>query len=287
MKNLKRTTKEPKSFLQQIINSKKQDNKGRLQALQSDIEKKFDEYDEKSHKGELHTIKAQWDYDSKQKDSDGNFLYHQYDNSATKISALRADIIKENNGEIVLTCPVCERQDATDLDHYLPREKFPEYSIHPYNLIPTCHRCNNKKGELWCEGGARLIFNAYYDAVTDEALFDVKVSIENKLPKIILTLKDFISPIKEETRIALSTIDKLELLPLFNKQINEGLKKESVNIKALKNQLNPLTRNILSVITDLYTEMIETTNDINNLNKILYTTISQDNTLKEWIEKEL
>jgi hypothetical protein len=37
----------------------------------------------------------------------------------------------------------------TDLDHYLPKSLYPHLSIHPYNLIPTCHACNSwRKGDI-------------------------------------------------------------------------------------------------------------------------------------------
>ncbi|WP_371069327.1 hypothetical protein [Sediminibacillus sp. JSM 1682029] len=42
-------------------------------------------------------------------------------------------------------CPICGYRTVDSLDHYLPKEKYPIFSISPINLIPTCMGCNKKK----------------------------------------------------------------------------------------------------------------------------------------------
>jgi hypothetical protein len=34
---------------------------------------------------------------------------------------------------------------STELDHYLNRDQFPQFAGNPYNIIPVCRNCNNKK----------------------------------------------------------------------------------------------------------------------------------------------
>jgi hypothetical protein len=52
-------------------------------------------------------------------------------------------------------CPACNGQkpdlvhssQASDVDHFFPKEKYPFLSVHPENLIPICSTCNtNAKG---------------------------------------------------------------------------------------------------------------------------------------------
>lgn len=195
---------------------------------------------------------------------------------------MRAEIIENNDGKITLTCPICGRQDATDLDHYIPRQILPEFSIHPFNLIPTCHRCNNKKGILWLESGNRLIFNAYYDAVTDEELFNVNVVIRNKLPEISLTLKTFNPPIKYATQIALTTIEKLGLLLIFQEEINKNLKDETMRIKILKRNNTDI-----DFIKSVYSDMADEEQNVNDLKRILFKTIAYEPTLTKWLEQNI
>ena len=51
-------------------------------------------------------------------------------------------------------CPMCNEskvgniidEDRTyrpALDHFLPKSKYPHFSLSIYNLIPTCHTCNS------------------------------------------------------------------------------------------------------------------------------------------------
>lgn len=44
------------------------------------------------------------------------------------------------------SCPVCGGAAAATLDHYLPKEFFPQFSLYSRNLVPACHRCNHMKG---------------------------------------------------------------------------------------------------------------------------------------------
>lgn len=39
---------------------------------------------------------------------------------------------------------VDEKQYRSDYDHVLCKDKYPVYSVHPGNFIPTCHICNSK-----------------------------------------------------------------------------------------------------------------------------------------------
>lgn len=286
MKNLNKAKVTPHKFLDSVINIKKDDNKKRLEKLENNINKRFDEFTYKAEHNTLHTLAKKWNYNKDDKLSDGYFLYHQYDNSESCITTLRAEIIKGNADEIVLTCPICGIRDATDLDHYIPRQLFPEFSIHPHNLIPTCHQCNNKKSTCWCEpqGNNRIIFNAYYDTITDENLFTSNIIIENNFPKILLEFDKFTTPLKESTRIAISTINQLELLPLFNQHINKKLAHEINRLKYEKKYFAKSTEDFITFIIDTYTEMAEDIRDINSLDKILYTLIAQNKMLLQWIK---
>lgn len=43
-------------------------------------------------------------------------------------------------------CPLCSVRPVDTLDHYLPKAKFPIFSVTPITLIPSCTPCN--KGKL-------------------------------------------------------------------------------------------------------------------------------------------
>jgi hypothetical protein len=58
------------------------------------------------------------------------------------------EIFKEENFDRV--CPFCDGDmNGPQVDHWLPKSKYPALSCHPKNLVPVCYRCNSRecKGE--------------------------------------------------------------------------------------------------------------------------------------------
>lgn len=43
-------------------------------------------------------------------------------------------------------CPICGSGDARTIEHYLPKERYPEFYIYCCNLVPSCSACNAKRG---------------------------------------------------------------------------------------------------------------------------------------------
>ena len=43
-------------------------------------------------------------------------------------------------------CPLCGAPNPSQLEHYLPRAYYPEFTILSWNLVPTCAVCNPKRG---------------------------------------------------------------------------------------------------------------------------------------------
>ena len=77
-------------------------------------------------------------------------LYNLYDSKSDKVKKIKNDIkdltIKNPLTKNGLVCPYCgiRRQSLHDLDHFMPRSKYPEFSILTYNLIFTCETCNQR-----------------------------------------------------------------------------------------------------------------------------------------------
>ncbi|MFI8896403.1 HNH endonuclease [Streptomyces paradoxus] len=75
-------------------------------------------------------------------------------------------------------CPLCERAQVCALDHFLPKNHFPEYSILADNLIPVCERCNRLKGDECDRAGGLLMFHAYFDEFPDEEILFTQIDID-------------------------------------------------------------------------------------------------------------
>lgn len=67
-------------------------------------------------------------------------LYTQYFvPKAKKTRAIYDEILTSAKGE----CPFCGGLgDPSNLDHFLPKAEFPQFSIYPANLVPSCRDCN-------------------------------------------------------------------------------------------------------------------------------------------------
>lgn len=111
-----------------------------------------------------------------------NVLRHQYsDDLETKLkkmydsTSLVIKVLKNNIRSINKTvCSYCGTQDSPyQIDHYLPRSVFPEYSVLSNNLVPSCATCNSRyKGDGYIfEDGSRLFFNPYYDTFINSIQF--------------------------------------------------------------------------------------------------------------------
>lgn len=63
-----------------------------------------------------------------------------YKNSV--LTKFRRQISTDISSTYQATCQYCT---VNSLDHFVPKDLFPEFSVHPSNLIPSCTECNSKK----------------------------------------------------------------------------------------------------------------------------------------------
>lgn len=105
-----------------------------------------------------------------------------------KLYAYRNDYVEElcnklkklNEGEWM--CPICQVTPVNSMDHYIPKDKYPLYIVHPRNLIPCCITCNRHKSEnIFDTAGKRKYWNAFIDSVKYRYLH-CDIIIENGIP---------------------------------------------------------------------------------------------------------
>lgn len=63
-------------------------------------------------------------------------------------------------------CPMCGLGQAKTLDHYLPKDSYPEFSVYALNLVPCCSSCNTAKGNKVGDASRRFL-HAYFDDISD------------------------------------------------------------------------------------------------------------------------
>lgn len=60
-------------------------------------------------------------------------------------------------------CPYCGFGHASTLDHYLPKTKYPELSVLPFNLVPACKDCNSGKSTAIATTAQEQSLHPYFD----------------------------------------------------------------------------------------------------------------------------
>lgn len=74
-------------------------------------------------------------------------------------------------------CPMCGSHHHGTLDHYLPRESFPEFSILLSNLVPACPYCNSGVKKGWYRGAAspERFIHPYFDTLAKDPIWYVEI----------------------------------------------------------------------------------------------------------------
>lgn len=60
-------------------------------------------------------------------------------------------------------CPFCGFGHASTLDHYLPKTLYPQLSVLPLNLLPSCKDCNTGKSTAIATTGESQTLHPYFD----------------------------------------------------------------------------------------------------------------------------
>lgn len=78
----------------------------------------------------------------------------------------------------LVCCPLCGSPTTGTLDHYLPKDDYPEFAVMPSNLVPACSLCNSgAKGRKFkgAKPGERFL-HPYFDTFASAAVWQVCVT---------------------------------------------------------------------------------------------------------------
>lgn len=146
-----------------------------------------------------------------------------YDYNRKQISSLRNRVLTQN-GYRNDKCPLCECDSVSTMDHYLPKEKYPLFVVHPRNLIPCCNSCNQHKSDRDVfEGGRRIFWNCYLDEPINTRYLYCSISTnENGLPDVEFYLD--CSNLSEKERFLIeNTMNRQKVLKQYKKQVKGGI----------------------------------------------------------------
>jgi hypothetical protein len=66
-----------------------------------------------------------------------------YNSSTKPLKNLKKAIIETQPTRQLKYCPMCGTTLPKTFDHYMPAVLFPEYAVHPLNLVPCSYLCNS------------------------------------------------------------------------------------------------------------------------------------------------
>ena len=94
-----------------------------------------------------------------------NKIYEQKFAKEKSVGRKYYDIIMANaNGR----CPICGGGKLKNLDHFLPKSKYPLLCVTPLNLIPTCRDCNMEKRAVISNNYYEIPFHPYLEDMVDQ-----------------------------------------------------------------------------------------------------------------------
>jgi hypothetical protein len=99
-----------------------------------------------------------------------------YDGNTKGIRKVKKLIASSQPARLLKYCPMCSTTLPNTHDHYLPASSFPEYSVHPLNLIPCCSTCNSIKDDGWLDDHDRRLYLHLYSDFLPECVF-LRVSL--------------------------------------------------------------------------------------------------------------
>lgn len=180
MKNVSPFAANAFAFHQEVCRKKRnpEDDLGykvRLTVLDGNIQQLFNQYQHAQNINNLQTLSPHAYLPAERTD-----LLSLYKYKSATIQKLKTQVTTTPTGRKV-QCQNCTLNEVNTLDHLLPREEFPEFSVNPVNLFPCCSKCNSYKGDRWRENGLRTSLNLYIDQLPDLQYLFVNTAIGNNL----------------------------------------------------------------------------------------------------------
>ncbi len=96
-------------------------------------------------------------------------LLHCYDSRTDAWDGIRTEFMTSLTPNARSLCPYCMVRAPGTLDHFLPKERFPEFAVLTSNLIYVCNSCNLRKGRRFVTA-PRAVLNPYFDEIPENSL---------------------------------------------------------------------------------------------------------------------
>lgn len=198
------------------------------------------------------------------------------------------EALKAANGGNVLMCPICGLEECSEMDHYLPRSLFHEFSSHTSNLIPLCHDCNHNKHNYWLNSkGERYFFNAFFDRLPAK-IIDCKITIRNGFPHVKVSMNNGLNKANYYDSIVLRTFSMLELLRKIQMKADMFMRSETQRLISdyaiQKTNYHDNREEFWNSRISTYNEYIKHPNSFDFIELEMYKAMVSSLEIKDWVE---
>lgn len=132
--------------------------RGRLRRLEPYVLRRYCEFHVARHHLERLPRRA-WEAEAK------DALRHCYDGGGNGLANVKKAFLDSLSVSARARCPYCMMRQPGTIDHYLPLDHFPEFSVLQSNWVYVCERCNRRKGSRLVTP-PRSVLNPYFDSVS-------------------------------------------------------------------------------------------------------------------------
>jgi 5-methylcytosine-specific restriction endonuclease McrA len=181
MRNLNVYSGNTSDFLDEVIAYKRNSSidpyyKQRVSVLAPTVKVLYGNY-ETAHNANNHVSLVPSGYTNQDKTD----LLKLYSPSNSRLVKLKNNVTTVLDNRAMNTCQYCTIAPVGSLDHIVPKDEFPEFSVNPKNLLPACSTCNSHKNENWKINNKTIFLNLYTDILpTEQYLFvDLVISANN------------------------------------------------------------------------------------------------------------
>ena len=176
MRNLDMYNEDAFDFYLEVF-SKKQNSKidpeykKRLKLLEGNMKPLYQAYDACVLGNTLTALRANG-YTGQEKTD----LLKMYSFNSSTMRKLLTKLTTTSNKRKIAFCQNCSVGEVGSFDHFVPKDEFPEFSVNPKNLFPSCAKCNSYKGAAWRDAGRSLFLNLYLDMLPNKQYLFVDIA---------------------------------------------------------------------------------------------------------------
>ena len=153
-----------------IATAKRVPSRTRMRAVRAEVVEAYEEYEQAAP--EVAALPA-----IALTDNQKAAMRHAFNVETQPMRVLRGALLGR---PVVFRCPSCGIGESSTLDHYLPKEQYPEFAIFPANLVPCCAVCNTRKRDRVLIGGTdiRMFLHPCFDTIPNQEFLAARTRIE-------------------------------------------------------------------------------------------------------------